>query len=88
MIAAFAGSYFYAASKGIEEHTIVKWMSILLAAVFVFGYAVKKFWDFRRKWTFWAGLGVSLLVTLHYSHVFVGSKPAIFGLSLLLAYQS
>jgi hypothetical protein len=61
MIAAFAGSYFYAASKGIEEHIIVKWMNILLAAVFVFGYAVKKFWDFRRKWTFWAGLGVLIV---------------------------
>jgi len=61
MIAAFAGSYFYAASKGIEEHTIVKWMNIFLAAVFVFGYAVKKFWDFRRKWTFWAGLGVLIV---------------------------
>lgn len=61
MIAAFAGAYFYAASKGIEEHTIVKWMNILLAAVLVFGYAVKKFWDVRRKWTFWAGLGVLIV---------------------------
>ena len=61
MIAAFAGSYFYAASKGIEEHTIVKWMNILLAAVFVSGYALKKFWAFRRKWTFWAGLGVLIV---------------------------
>ncbi len=61
MIAAFAGSYFYAASKGIEEHAIVKWMNIFLAAVFVFGYALKKFWDFRRKWTFWAGLGVLIV---------------------------
>jgi hypothetical protein len=61
MIAAFAGFYFYAASQGIEEHTIVKWMNILLAAVFVFGYAVKKFWNFRRKWTFWAGLGVLIV---------------------------
>jgi hypothetical protein len=58
MIVAFAGSYFYAASRGIQEHIIVKWMNILLAAIFVFGYAVKKFWDFRSKWTFWAGLGL------------------------------
>ena len=65
MIAAFAGYYFYAASKGINEHTIVKWMNILIAAVFVFGYAVKKFWDFRRKWTFWAGLGV--LIAGHFA---------------------
>jgi hypothetical protein len=43
MIVAFAGSYFYAASRGIQEHIIVKWMNILLAAIFVFGYAVKKF---------------------------------------------
>jgi hypothetical protein len=61
MIAVFAGSYFYAESKGIGEHTIVKWMNILIAAVFVFGYAVKKFWDVRRKWTFWAALGVLIV---------------------------
>jgi hypothetical protein len=58
MIAAFSGIYFYAASKGFDEHTIVKWMNILLSGVFVFGSTVKKFWDFRREWTFWAGLSV------------------------------
>jgi len=61
MIAAFAGSYLFAASKGIDEHTIIKWMNIFMAAVFVFGYAVKKFWDFRRKLKFWAGLGVLII---------------------------
>ena len=61
MIAVFAGSYFYAESKGIGEHTIVKWMNILIAAVLVFGYAVRKFWDVRKKWTFWAALGVLIV---------------------------
>jgi len=36
-------------------------MKILSTAVFVFGYAVKKFWNVRRKWTFWATLGVLIV---------------------------
>ena len=61
MIAAFEGSFFYAASKGIDEHTTVKWMNIILTAVFVFGFAVKKFWRFRKRRAFWAELGVLLV---------------------------
>jgi len=48
MIAAFEGSYFYAASKGIDEHTIVKWMNIILTAAAVFGFAVKNSCDCDR----------------------------------------
>jgi len=62
MIVAFVGSYFYAGSKGIEEHTIVKWMNIILTAAFVFGSAVKEFWPFRKRRTFWVALGVFLVV--------------------------
>src|SRR5215475_1469997 len=58
MIAAFEGSFFYAASKGIEDHTIVKWMNIILTAVCVFGFAVKVFWRFRKRRAFWVVLGV------------------------------
>jgi len=58
LIAAFAGSYFYAASKGIDEHTVVKWMNIILTAAFVFGFAVKNFWRFRKRQPFWVELGV------------------------------
>ena len=61
MIAAFMGSFFYAEHKGIDEETTVKWMNILLTALFVFGYAVKKFWNSHRKWTFWAELGVLII---------------------------
>jgi hypothetical protein len=57
IIAAFAGSFFYATSKGIDERTTVKWMNIILAAVFVFGFAVKKFWRFRKRRAFWVELG-------------------------------
>jgi len=60
MIATFAGSYFYAASKGIDEHTVVKWMSIILTAAVVFGFAVKNFWQFRKRRAFWVELGVLL----------------------------
>jgi hypothetical protein len=64
MIAAFMGCFFYAERKGIDEETTVKWMNISLTAVFVFGYAVKKFWNSRRKWIFWAELGV--LIVAHF----------------------
>jgi hypothetical protein len=65
MIVAFGASYFYAASKGINDHAIIKWANILFAAAFVFGNAVKKFWHFRKRWTFWAELGV--LVVGHFA---------------------
>jgi hypothetical protein len=65
IIVAFTGSYFYAANKGIDEHTVIKWMNIVIAAVFVFGSAVRRFWNVRRKWTFWAGL--SVLVIGHFA---------------------
>jgi len=64
MIAAFLGSFFYADSKGIEEEVTVKWMNIFITAVFVFGYAAKKFWQYHRRWTFWVELG--LLVVAHF----------------------
>ncbi len=64
VISAFVGSYIYAASKGIDEHTIVKWINIILTAAFVFGYAIKEFWRFRKRWTFWLELG--LLVVVHF----------------------
>lgn len=57
-ISAVAGSYIYATSKGIDEHTIVKWMNIVLTAAFVFGFAVKNFWRFRKRQAFWVELGV------------------------------
>src|SRR5580692_9397820 len=61
MIATFAGSYFYAESKGIDEHTIVKWMNIVFTAALVFGSALKNFWRFRKRGTFWVELGVLLV---------------------------
>jgi hypothetical protein len=64
MIAAFLGLFFYAESKGIAEEVSVKWMNIFVTAAFVFGYTVKKFWQYRRRWTFWAELGV--LVAAHF----------------------
>ena len=64
MIGAYIGSYFYAQSKGFDEYTIVKWMNIIIAAAFVFGFAAKKFWHFRKRWTLWAELGV--LIVAHF----------------------
>jgi hypothetical protein len=65
MIGAFMGWFFYAERRGIAEETTVKWMNILVTALFVFGYAVKKFWNYRGKWIFWAELGV--LIVAHFT---------------------
>jgi hypothetical protein len=64
MIAAFLGFFFYADSKGIDEELSVKWTNIILTAAFVFGYAVKKFWQYRQRWTFWTEIGV--LIVAHF----------------------
>jgi hypothetical protein len=64
MIAAFLGFFFYADRKGIHEEVSLKWMNIFITATFVFGYTVKEFWQYRRRWTFWAELGV--LVVAHF----------------------
>jgi nitrate reductase gamma subunit len=64
-IAALIVCFFYAERKGIDEETTVKWMNIFLSAVFVFGVALEKLWDYRRKWTFWTELGV--LIAAHFT---------------------
>lgn len=61
MIGTFVGGFFYAMSKEVSEEVVVKWMNILVTAVFVFGYAVREFWQLRKKWTFWCELAVLLL---------------------------
>src|SRR6266478_2601767 len=48
MIGAFMACFFYATSKGIGDELLVKWMNIFLTAAFVFGYAVKEFWQFHE----------------------------------------
>jgi len=65
MIITLGGFYFYAESKGVNEHTIVKLMNILVAAVFVFGFAVRRFWSLHKKWTFWMAL--SVLIVGHFA---------------------
>jgi hypothetical protein len=65
MIGAFMACFFYATSKGIGDELLVKWMNIFLTAAFVFGYAVKEFWQFRERWTFWGELGV--LIVAHFT---------------------
>ena len=64
IIGAFGACFFYAVSKGIDDELFVKWMNIILTAAFVFGYAVKDFWRFRKRWAFWLELG--LLVVVHF----------------------
>src|SRR5947209_4131179 len=61
MIGAFMACFFYATSKGIGDEPLVKWMNIFLTAAFVFGYAVKEFWQFRERWTFCGELGVLMV---------------------------
>ena len=36
-----------------------------LVQLIVFGYAVKEFWQFRERWTFWGELGV--LIVAHFT---------------------
>ena len=64
IIGGFGTCYFYAMSRGIGDALFVKWMNIVVTAVFVFGFAVKKFWQFRKSWRFWVAIGV--LVFVHF----------------------
>ncbi|HTB94592.1 MAG TPA: hypothetical protein VK728_17285 [Candidatus Sulfotelmatobacter sp.] len=65
MIFTFVGSYLYAKHEGITEYTAVKWLNIFTTAFFAFGFAVKRFWHFRKRWTFWAEL--SVLIVTHFA---------------------
>jgi hypothetical protein len=65
IIGCFWTCYFYAMSRGFGDDLFVKWMNIVLTAAFVFGNAVKKFWQFRRRWAFWAEIGV--LIVAHFA---------------------
>jgi hypothetical protein len=65
MISVFGACFFYAMSKGMGDELFVKWMNILLTAAFVFGYAVREFWQFRKRWAFWGELGV--LIVAHFT---------------------
>lgn len=61
MISAFLGVFFYADSKGVANEIIFKWMNIFFTAVLAFGIVVKKFWQYRKRWIFWAELSVLFL---------------------------
>jgi hypothetical protein len=85
VIIAFAGSYLYAKHKGMDEYTAVKWMNISITAVIVFGFAAKKFWRLRTKWTFWAALCVlsvghfAFLSRLHWQQAGYFWLPVVVG---------
>ena len=64
MIGAFGGFFVYAEYRGISDELSVKWRNVFLTALFVFGYAIEKFWKCRQKWSFWAEL--SVLVVAHF----------------------
>jgi hypothetical protein len=57
------GFYFFTARRGVSQHEAAKWLNIVFAAVFVFGYAIKSYWPFRKRWTFW--LVLSVLAAAH-----------------------
>jgi hypothetical protein len=63
-IGVFLGFFFYAAHIGISDELTAKWVNVFMTALFVFGFAIKKFWQYRRRWTFWAEL--SVLVVAHF----------------------
>jgi hypothetical protein len=46
---ACAGFFLYAKHKGIDEHTALKWMNVLITATVVFGLAAKRFWRLHTK---------------------------------------
>jgi hypothetical protein len=74
LIVVLAGFYSYAKNKGIGEYATIKWVNIFFAAVFVFGNAVKKFWHFRNRCTFWVEL--SVLVFCSFCITFAASLGA------------
>ena len=87
------GAFLYAANKGIDDYTTVRWMNIAITTALVFGYAVKKFWLFRKKWGFWAELTILavahcvLLSRLHWQQPGYSWLPVVVGipeLSLVL----
>jgi hypothetical protein len=52
MIAGSLGVFSYADSRGNPDKIIFKWIHIILLAVLVFGFAVKRFWQHRKSWTY------------------------------------
>lgn len=58
IISAFTGLFLYASYKRVPDEVPVKWMNILIAAAFVFGSAIKAFWQCRGRWAFWTELCV------------------------------
>jgi len=60
LLGVFGGFYVYADYRRIPELLAVKWMNISTTALFVFGVTVKKFWQHRKRWTFWVELCVLL----------------------------
>jgi hypothetical protein len=61
LIAVMEGGFAYATHIGIEDILAVKLMSILLTALFVFGYAIKHFWKYHQRVFLWVELGVLLI---------------------------
>jgi hypothetical protein len=58
------GFYFFSARRGVNEHEAAKWSNIVIAAVFVFGYAIRGHWSSRKRWAFWVVL--SVLAAIHF----------------------
>jgi hypothetical protein len=61
VIAALIGLLIY---LDIDEKVQAKWTNISATAAYVFGLTVRRFWQYRQKWTFWCGLGG--LVVAHF----------------------
>jgi hypothetical protein len=64
IIGVFMGVFFYADYKGIPDEVAVKWMNIILTALFIFGFAIRAFWQCRQRWAFWAEL--CALIAAHF----------------------
>lgn len=64
LIIGFVGTLLFLDSRGVPDKISLKWVNIILTAVFVFGYAVKRYWKFRSRWTLWAEL--ALLSIAHF----------------------
>lgn len=90
LIITFVAFFLYGKHNGLDEYKTVKWMNILITAAIVFGYAAKRFWLWRRKWTFWAALCVlaighfALLPRLHWQQAGYFWLPVVVGLPELV----
>src|SRR6266850_2560902 len=70
------------ARADIDTSVLIRWVTPIVTAGFVFGFSARNYWPYARRPTFWATL--SALVLLHFLFFFVVLSPAWRGNPLLI----